>query len=79
MTLIRPTPLTYLNCSHSPVTAPLYPTPGHHNKDHGIEFFASLRGNGLSTIYLVFALEAFRCEFEGPGKKHRERKANYQK
>jgi hypothetical protein len=28
MTLIRPTPLTYLNCSHSPVTAPLYPTPG---------------------------------------------------
>jgi hypothetical protein len=28
MTLIRPTPLSYLNCSHSPVTAPLYPTPG---------------------------------------------------
>ncbi len=28
MTLIRPTPLTYLNCPHSPVMAPLCPTPG---------------------------------------------------
>jgi hypothetical protein len=28
MTIVRPTPLTYLNCSHSPVTAPLCPTPG---------------------------------------------------
>jgi hypothetical protein len=28
MTLIRPTPLTYLNCPHSPVTAPLCPTTG---------------------------------------------------
>ena len=28
MTLIRPTPLTYLYYPHSPVTAPLCPTPG---------------------------------------------------
>jgi len=28
MTIIRPTPLSYLNCPHSPVTAPLCPTPG---------------------------------------------------
>ena len=28
MTLIRPTPLSYLNCPHSPETAPLCPTPG---------------------------------------------------
>jgi len=28
MTLIRPTPLTHLNCSHSPVMAPLCPSPG---------------------------------------------------
>ena len=28
MTLIRPTLQTYLNCPHSPETAPLCPTPG---------------------------------------------------
>jgi len=32
MTLIRPLPLNYLNCPHSPVMAPLCPTPGQHAK-----------------------------------------------
>ena len=32
MTLIRPTLLTYLNCPHSPETAPLCPTPGQDTK-----------------------------------------------
>ena len=32
MTLIRPTLLTYLNCPHSPVTAPFCPPPDQDTK-----------------------------------------------